>query len=495
MVDYSKWDKLAALISSSEDEDDIDNNNGSNKYDGLLKDKFNVSIHSNKVITSSNKQTPQDIDDNYKSESEDDLNDMAAVEPDSDFLDAHYEQMAPIFHASNVLYNAYEEEYHDEIHAIAESSKKIAAPKPTRSQYEIDNHLNHWCHICMDSLNLIFEFAINPNDEVPHRNNETLYDAEKDPQRFTIILSRVCKHWRQCCLNNDDFWYPVMEFVLRGGKHRGISWKNLLCVPKKYLSQFCKVYNIDDMTDSEKEMYHQTLIEHGWEMDDDEIDFANGCQTNPFLLIQCLKHCPNTHSVYLSGILCDEMFYAMGKYCNDLRRLTMPYIRGGSCDWFRHLVKEDSKCMDTLFEVGLERSYWVSDEVLEYLGQLRNLQSIEMDRLYGISASGLRCLFEGDRGKEMRNIYLTRGIRDADDDGVEFMELMIKNGTKMIQFDFSECEGFHDDMLRLLEDKKALPNLRYINVRYTGCTAKQVKRLQAKRPNLEIDFEEREHDY
>merc|ERR1711951_186464 len=97
-------------------------------------------------------------------------------------------------------------------------------------------------------------------------------------------------------------------------------------------------------------------------------------------------------------------------------------------------------------------------------------------------------LFEGDKECQMRNIHLTRGMRWANDTD-EFMKLMIRNGTKMVQLYFQECEGFHDGMLELLEDTEALPELRALNVMYTGCSQEAVDRLQKKRPDLEIDFE------
>merc|ERR1712228_674113 len=123
-----------------------------------------------------------------------------------------------------------------------------------------------------------------------------------------------------------------------------------------------------------------------------------------------------------------------------LRSLSLPYVRSGNPVWFRHLVKDDSKCMDTLFEVQVARSYWVNDDVLRYLGKLRNLQSIEMDRLYDVSAEGLSYLFDDDRETVMKNIHLTRGMK-SEYGTIEFMKLMIKNGGQMMQFDFSECEG------------------------------------------------------
>merc|ERR1712012_974869 len=121
-----------------------------------------------------------------------------------------------------------------------------------------------------------------------------------------------------------------------------------------------------------------------------------------------------------------------------------------------------------------------------YLRNLRNLQSVEMDRLYGVTARGLMCLFEGEN--EMRNILLTRGMRFSNDTD-EFMELMIQNGRKMVQLDFSECEGFHDGLLELLEDPEALPELRRLNVMYTCCSQEAVDQLQRKRPDLDIEFE------
>ena len=115
-----------------------------------------------------------------------------------------------------------------------------------------------------------------------------------------------------------------------------------------------------------------------------------------------------------------------------------------------------------------------------------------MDRLHGVSAKGLMYLFEGTQQREMRNIHLTRGMRYYNDT-VEFMKLMIRNGSKMVHFEFSECEGFNDEMLKLLEDPHALPELQAINVRYAGCSQRAVDRLQKKRPDLDIEFEECEY--
>ena len=36
---------------------------------------------------------------------------------------------------------------------------------------------------------------------------------------------------------------------------------------------------------------------------------------------------------YLSGILCDDVFYAVGKYRRDLRRLRVSYVQSGMSVW------------------------------------------------------------------------------------------------------------------------------------------------------------------
>eukprot|EP01084_Bolivina_argentea_P164426 285860_1 len=471
-----------------------------------MRDKFNTSIHrnTNKTIKKpANETITQDddfklppVNDDLEDQDIDDITDAF----DQQFFDKHYEEIAPVFLASNKTYDKYKAKYANEIGAISDASKKIKPPTATRTEYQIQNKINQWSHqISIDTLNIIFQFAININEKVLHANDMKLYDMNKDPRRFTIILVHVCKNWRLCCLNNDEFWHGVMEWVVRGGKHRDMTWKKLMTVPSKYLNKFCTSYNVENMTEDEKIQYDKILAENGFGNDDSDDEYGyydESFQTNVFLIIQCLKYCGNTWRVYLSGVLCDDIFYAIGKYCNGLRQLSVPFIQSGNSIWFRHLVKEDSKCMDTLFRINLERSYWVDDDALKYLGKLRNLQSIEMDRLYSISANGLKYLFEGEngevRGKEMRNIYLTRGMKYYNDT-VDFMKLMIKNGNKMIQFEFTECEGFNDDMLKLLvNDKNALPDLRAVNIRYTGCSKKMVKRFEQNRPNVEIDFEEAE---
>ena len=145
--------------------------------------------------------------------------------------------------------------------------------------------------------------------------------------------------------------------------------------------------------------------------------------------------------------------------------------------------------MDTLLDVSIERCYWVGDEVLQHLGQLRNLQSITMDRLHMVSARGLTYLFEGEARREMRNIQLSRGMRYANHTQ-QLIKWMIKKTPKLQCFDFSECEAFNDEMLHMLEDKDALPELREISIRYTACSRVAVQRLKDKRPTLDIDFEE-----
>lgn len=545
MVDYSRFDKIAALLSSSDDEEEYSHERN---YDDLLSDKFNVSIHKN-----GNQSTSKPDDDTKHSEHtnpylddslftaqqqfnphankeyiaqhsiqneediasmgntygfqvhddvEDDDLDQIANAADEAFFERHYSEIAPIFVASTRMYQEHKAMYSDELKAMATASETISLPHSVRSEYQITHRINEYSHcIPMDTLRLIFEFSINPNDPVPNGNwdQKDQYDANQDPRRFPLRLLMVCKNWRLCIMKNDQFWSPVIEWLVRGGKERGMSWKKLVTVPEKYLRQFCTWYCVDKFTTSEREEYLRILKENGClENEDGDSDGAdwglgggtNGFDedmeynTNAFLLIQCLRVCVNTYSVSLSGLICDDLFYAMGTFCKSLRRLDMQYVRMGNGDWFRHLVKEGSGCMDTLFEVDCGRSYWCDDTVLRYLGKLRNLQSVLMDRLYSVTARGLMYLFEGEKECQMRNIHLTRGMRWANDTD-EFMKLMIQNGKKMVQLDFQECEGFHDGMLELLEDTEALPELRALNVMYTGCSQEAVDRLQKKRPDGE----------
>ena len=88
----------------------------------------------------------------------------------------------------------------------------------------------------------------------------------------------------------------VMESVLRGGKHRGMSWRKLVLTPPKYL-ELCRWYRVEDMSEEEAEQYYRLLREHGHEVTQCDIDFLDGMHFNAFLEIQV---CFALHRITLS---------------------------------------------------------------------------------------------------------------------------------------------------------------------------------------------------
>eukprot|EP01084_Bolivina_argentea_P271349 461688_1 len=507
MVDYSKWDKLAALISSS-DEDEESNNveREKHKYDAMLKDKFNKSyINTNKIITdneddmkmitppknkASNEILTVDngIDDDIKSKAQENntSDDVPIEDVPIEIQESIFEFHNPILQAADQLFDEYKTKYAKEIREMKEAHLKIKLTPTNSTGFNV---------ISTYLLNIIFEFAINPNEEVPFSNDKDKYNAETDPRRFPIILQSVCKNWRETIIQNDEFFEGPIEFLIRGGKCRGMNWKKLCITPAVYLNKFCQWYYIEDMNEKEKQLYDEILAQHGFIQDENELndEFGLGLdapQTNIFLMLECIKICRNTTSISLDGNLCDEIFYYIRKYCNNLTRFDLSYCRYGNVEWFRHF-NYNEKLKETLWELELNRSYWINDQVMKYLSVLNNIQRISLGRLYNITAKGIMHLFEGNKKKEMRDILLTRGMRFYNDT-VEMMKCIIKNGEKIMRIDFSECEGFTDDCLQLLEDKNALPQLTQLNISYTNCSQQQVDKVKKLRENIEIDFYERE---
>ena len=203
MVDYSRFDKIAALLSSSDDEDEHDD---PRRYDHLLKDKFNVSINKDGDQSAPTKASPKHAqpspthDDDHKQSHpdnpyvddslfaaqndfsptanaeymtqhgvrenpseirvhddvvDDDL-DQVAEAADEAFFERHYEEIAPVFVASTAMYQRHKATHSEQVQAMATAAETISAPDSVRSEYQIEHRINQYSHsIPMDTLRLI----------------------------------------------------------------------------------------------------------------------------------------------------------------------------------------------------------------------------------------------------------------------------------------------------------------------------------------------------
>jgi len=290
----------------------------------------------------------------------------------------------------------------------------------------------------------------------------------------------VCKYWRQIIHKNqdDDLFHRVLWFGSIQKFAYGFEWKHLPLIPDEYLRI---ALNIEPKEmDKEEFITYKTILNPDYnETEDDVLSMDMG--TNVPLLIAILIKCPKIYSMRLTGLLCEDLFFAIGLHCEGLRGLTFAYCKADNA-WLERLLCNNFKINDTLWDLHVERSYWCDDETMAYFGECKNLANVSSEK-WQVSGFGLRYLFEGCTN--LLSITLDRYI-DARGEWEEAFKCLAEKNKKIVSIDFNDCRGFNDDCLAHLMEPTACPKLEELCIHYHGCSEEMIEKFKEKRTKVSI---------
>ena len=397
----------------------------------------------------------------------------------------NYQTDSKIIKYSNTIYNNYMTYYKKELNSIENAKNVILNPKCI--DVNKNNDINYlYSHLIPYSIMLdIFGMLCCKGK---NRGN-------KLENNVVITLQYICKNWRILVMENEYLFEGIMYSIVKP------SWKLLVLTPKKYL-KYLNNYMIDVFDVKYKDIFGVNLLEKYFELiefkmnSDDEacgfdINYYQRMQMDVFLLIKLLPYAPNIYNINFSGELCDEVFYIIGKYCNNLTKIDLSHIQHGNPHWFRHLTNNDNINI-SMKELILDRASWISDDELKYFSKFKNIFRINMDRLHMITPMGLQHIFKNC--SNLHEITLSRALKNVaynscnNKDMLQAIKDMIYNCDKLVYIQFNECELFNDDCLQLMMPAYVLPNLKELEINHTNCTFNVVQQFKQSKPDINVHF-------
>eukprot|EP01084_Bolivina_argentea_P056480 103382_1 len=356
---------------------------------------------------------------------------------------------------------------------IAQRQTKISKIKPTKplTNNDYKPHIKKrklWSHFMpVDILKMIF------------------IQASFDKSVLSIILT--CKNWRNIIIENENdeifhksLWYECVQSI------ESFEWKHLVLIPEKYLKIKMYVDRMQEMNMNEKVEYKTLVSEENDEIYDSESDFMleYSHDTNIPLLIQILLKCPNICQISFTGLICQDIFFIMGKKCKQLWNLRFSYCKRGDNEWFEYLICDGCPVRETLRSIHVERSYWMDDVTCYYFGYFINLAAISSENWY-ITGNGLYYLFDG-----CTNLKHVSICRDEDEGqgewGKAFKCLVEKNKCiRQIEFEMNAI-GFDDECLSYLMAINACPELSKLVLNFHSCSKKMINKFKKKRRNVKL---------
>ena len=313
--------------------------------------------------------------------------------------------------------------------------------------------------------------------------NVDIYD------KTVLNLILVCKDWRLTILqyeNDEKFqntlWYPLLnQFNFR----KKFEWKHLVLIPDKYLKLMINMNNYMEMTEEEYKHYDELI---GSEHDEFGMGLCYNTQTNIPLLIAIIQKCPKLFSIYLSGELCEDIFFAIGDRLEELRSINFSYAKNAESGWFDHFIYPDSPISKSLQDIHFERSYWINDEAMFYFSHCPNLLSISCEKPY-VTVEGWEDLFGGCT--KLVNVDVFHGYIEESMGGA--IKALTENNKEIVYLSLN-CGGIDDECLDYFMDPGVCPKLKTFYFLEHDCSQEKLDEFKKNRPTVNVSDDEEEED-